>query len=308
MTMSLTNQPKRPALGRGLSALIPPKPATSSAPSALPATGSSPGLLTLGIESIHPSKSQPRKTFPEEQLEELASSITEHGILQPVVVRRSGPGTYELVAGERRWRAAQRAGLRDVPAVLKDVASNEVLTLALVENLQRQDLNPIEEAEAFRHLVEDLSLTQEQVAQKVGKDRATIANALRLLKLPVGVRDAVVDGQLTMGHARALLSLADAEEGQPEEAMLRAAREVIAKNLSVRATEALVRSRKDPSSSSDNNPTEAPKSASQRDLEDRLRQRFGVRALVREKAGKGTLELHFHSLDELDELLRKLGL
>jgi ParB family chromosome partitioning protein len=302
--MTISNiHAKRPALGRGLSALIPQKPGMPPTPSALPTSGA--GLLMLGIENIHPSQSQPRKAFAEDALDELAASIREHGILQPVVVRRSAPNTYELVAGERRWRAAQRAGLHEIPAVLKDVASNEVMTLALVENLQRQDLNPIEEAEAFRHLVEHLNLTQEQVAQSVGKDRTTVANAMRLLKLPNAVRDAVVDGQLSMGHARALLSLADSDQGQPEEHMLRAAREVISKNLSVRATEALVRSRKDPEAHASSD--EPGKTAAHRDLEDRLRGRFGVKAMVREKGGRGVMELHFHSLDELDELLAKMG-
>jgi len=307
MTTSNATNPnfaKRPALGRGLSALIPAKPGIpGQAPS--PAMPPAQGLLMLGIETIQPSDAQPRKQFHEELLEELAASITEHGILQPIVVRRRGPNQYELVAGERRWRAAQKAGLREIPAVLKDVASDEVLTLALVENLQRQDLNAIEEAEAYRHLVEELKLTQEEVAQSVGKDRATVANAMRLLKLPTAVRDAVVDGKLTMGHARALLSLAEGVD-QPEETMLRAAREVMAKDLSVRATEALVRDRK--SATPANSPDPRKVSAAVRDLEEQLRRRFGVRSVVKEKNGKGTLELHFHSLDELDELLSKLGM
>lgn len=302
MNSTPNNLSRRPALGRGLSSLIPPKPTTPASSSTI--VQETPGLLNLGIELIHPSKSQPRKDFNPDALEELAASIKEHGILQPVVVRKSGPTSYELVAGERRWRAAQKAGLREVPAVVKEVASNEVLTLALVENLQRMDLNPIEEAEAFRHLVDELSMTQEDVAKAVGKDRTTIANALRLLKLPAAVRLAVVDGQLTMGHARALLSLADADGSQPDEAILRAAREVIAKNLSVRATEALVRAHKsdEPASSSPE-----PRTAAHRELEDQLRHRFGVKTVVREKGGRGALELHFHTLDELDELLAKLG-
>lgn len=296
------NGAKRPALGRGLSALIPAKP---GAPGAANVPGPSQGLLMLGIEQIDPSESQPRKQFDQQLMEDLAASIREHGILQPIVVRRKTANTYELVAGERRWRAAQRAGLREIPAVLKDVATDEVLTLALVENLQRQDLNAIEEAEAYRHLVEDLKLTQEEVAQSVGKDRATVANAMRLLKLPTPVRDAVVGGQLTMGHARALLSLADGSD-QPDESMLRAAREVMAKDLSVRATEALVRDRKAAKEPGTSDPRKV--SAAVRDLEDQLRKRFGVKSVVKEKNGKGTLELHFHSLDELDELLSKLGM
>lgn len=294
--------PKRAALGRGLSALIPQKPGSNAL--------GAPGLLMLGIETLAPSRSQPRKHFDDHTLDELAASVREHGVLQPVIVRKAGVGTYEIVAGERRWRAAQKAGLTEVPAVLKDVAPADVMVLALVENLQRQDLNPIEEAEAFRHLVEEARLTQEEVAQSVGKDRTTVANAMRLLKLPPGVREAVVEGRLSMGHARALLSLADLEGESPEEAMLRAAREVMAKNLSVRATEALVRHRKsdEDTAASASASTASPKSAAQRDLEDQLRGRYGVKVQVKEKMGKGSLEFHFHSLDELDELLAKLGI
>ncbi|MEW5850048.1 MAG: ParB/RepB/Spo0J family partition protein [Myxococcota bacterium] len=309
MSLGTANGARRPALGRGLSALIPPKPAApGEAGPQLPAT---PGVLMLGIETIQPSRSQPRKNFDEAALQELASSISEHGILQPVVVRKSVGSSYELVAGERRWRAAQRAGLKEVPAVLKDVAPQDVLTLALVENLQRADLNPIEEAEAYKNLVEELKLTQEEVAKRVGKDRTTITNSLRLLKLPLPVRDAVLNGALSMGHARAILALADAGLSQPEEAMNRAAREVMANNLSVRATEALVRARKadaDRATTPDDTTTRSSASAAVRDLEDRLRQRLAVKSVVRaNKEGKGTIELHFQTLDELDALLARMG-
>jgi ParB family chromosome partitioning protein len=300
-TPSATLGQKRPALGRGLSALIPARPSTSFAPGVSSLTT---GLLTLGIETLQPSRAQPRKQFQEEPLEELAASIREHGILQPVVVRRNSPTTYEIIAGERRWRAAQRAGLTQIPAVLKDVASSEVLTLALVENLQRQDLNPMEEAEAYRNLIDELNVTQEEVARRIGKDRATIANAMRLLKLPLTIREAVVDGILSMGHARALLSLAE-ENTSNDEAMIRAAREVMTRNLSVRQTEALVRARKTGEADrADSNPSS---SSAVRDLEEHLRRRFGVKCTVKAKDGRGVLELHFGSLDELDEILVKMG-
>lgn len=295
---------KRPALGRGLGALIPQRPAGAPGMSSL---GSQVGLLMLPVEAVEQSASQPRKHFPEEQLNELAASIKEHGVLQPIVVRRKEANKYELVAGERRWRACQRAGLAEVPAVVKDMASDDVMTVALVENLQRQDLNAIEEAEAYKHLVEDLGHTQEEVARSVGKDRATVANAMRLLKLPTSIRDSVVDGQLTMGHARALLSLAEGST-TGEAALLRAAQEVIARDLSVRATEAMVRDRKQTSTPEPAKDEASSRAASAvRELEDQLRRRFGVRSVVRAKNGKGSLELHFHTLDELDELLVKLG-
>lgn len=298
---------RRPALGRGLSALIPPKPVGTPGTAMGSGILAGPGLMMLGIETISPSESQPRKNFDDQTLQELADSISTHGVLQPIVVRRTGPSNFELVAGERRWRAAQKAGLKEIPAVLKDVAPQEVLTLALVENLQREDLNPMEEAEAYRHLMDTLDLTQEQVAQRVGKDRTTVTNAIRLLKLPPAAREAVTNGQLSMGHARALLSLLDAELEQPDEALLRAAREVMAKNLSVRATEALVKARKAKPAPSEEPSAPTDDGANRRDLEDRLRQKFGVKTMVHNKNGKGTIEFYFSSLDELDGLLSRLG-
>jgi ParB family chromosome partitioning protein len=260
--------------------------------------------MNVGIECITPFEGQPRQLFTDESIDELAESIKQHGVIQPIIVRRNGPATYQIVAGERRWRAAQRAGLHDIPAVLKDVAPQDMLTLALVENLQREDLNPIEEAEAYKQLMDSLHLTQEQVAERVTKNRSTVANALRLLKLPPQIRSALMSEELSMGHAKALLSLLDSDDTQAEEAMLRAAREVIAKNLSVRDTERLVRTRKNPTKSpADTGPTPA-----QRDLEDRLRQHLGVKCTIQERKGKGRLEIHFNSLDELDNILARIHL
>src|SRR3981081_995333 len=213
---------KRPALGRGLGALIP---------------GGSPserkGVMMLGIEEIAPDRSQPRRHFNQEHLAELAESIRSKGVLLPLLARRGDPG-YILIAGEGRWRAAQKAGLRELPALVREVTGGEAFELALIENIQREDLNPIEEAEAFQRLIEDHQLTQEQLAERVGKDRSTVANALRLLRLPDAIKQAIVAGQLSMGHARALLAIAD--EGD----LRKAAEKVIAEDLSVRAVEALV--------------------------------------------------------------------
>jgi len=255
-------------------------------------------LLSLPIEAVQRNPEQPRKRFEEARLEELAASIREHGIVEPILVRRDGPG-YRILAGERRWRAAQRAGLKEVPAILRDASDREAFELALVENLQREDLNPIEEAEAYDVLVRDHGLTQEEVAERVGKDRSTVANALRLLRLPAEVRDLVNDGQLDMGHARALLGL----EG--EEAIRKAAQRVVREKLSVRATETLVRLL-----TLKGKPAGAPKAetAALRDLTARLQRRLGARCRVLPKSAvAGKLEVEYTSLDELDGILAKIG-
>jgi len=207
---------KRPALGRGLSALIP-----GGSP------GERKGVIMLGIEQIQPDRGQPRRYFDETHILELSESIRAKGVLQPLLVRRDGEG-YAIVAGERRWRAAQRAGLREVPCIVRDVSEPEAFELALIENIQREDLNAIEEAEAYQRLIEYHGLTQEELAQRVGKDRSTISNALRLLRLPEPIKLAMSSGALSMGHARALLALGD------EADLRRAAEKVMNEALSVR--------------------------------------------------------------------------
>ena len=262
-----------------------------------PPTAPGRSLLSLPIEAVERNPDQPRKRFEEERLDELAASIREHGVVEPILVRREG-GKYRIVAGERRWRAAQRAGLREVPAVLREASDREAFELALVENLQREDLNAIEQAEAYQVLLSDHGLTQEAVAKRVGKDRSSVANALRLLRLPEEVRDAVRDGRLDMGHARALLGLSDAE------ALRRLAQRAIREGLSVRATEALVRAlgrreRKRPISSD---------GAGVRDLVSRLQRRLGARCRVVQKTpSSGRLEVEYTSLEELDGILGKIG-
>jgi ParB family chromosome partitioning protein len=302
---------KRRALGRGLAALIPqdvagaaPDAGEATVPGAPGTNGAAPareGLLQLPIEEIHPSRShQPRKTFDDARLAELADSIRAQGIIQPLVVRRRPGGGYELIAGERRWRAAQRAGLHEVPAVLRDVEETRAFEMALVENLQRADLNPIEEAAGYQRLVEEFGYTQESLAERVGKDRSTVANALRLLKLPPAVRELVVDGKLSMGHARALLGL------DSPAAIERLARQILAKGLSVRQVEALVRKERDgqPEAAA---PEPARPSPAVRDLTERLQRALGARVKVIEKGpSAGHLEIHYHSLDELDAILAKV--
>jgi ParB family chromosome partitioning protein len=292
---------KRKALGRGLAALIPGATAPTPAP-VVPAAARGDGLRTLAIEDVHPSSGQPRKAFDDARLDELAASIRTQGIIQPLVVRVREGGGYELIAGERRWRAAQRAGLHEVPAVVRDVAEKRAFEMALVENLQREDLNPIEEAQGFERLVEDFGYTQEALAARVGKDRSTVANALRLLRLPDDVRELVVVGKLSMGHARALLGLEAAD------AIQRLARRVVARELSVRQVELLVR-RERQGDDVGGAPSPSPKtpSASARALAERLTRALATRVkVIEEGPGKGRLEISFHSLDQLDAVIARI--
>jgi ParB family chromosome partitioning protein len=274
---------KRPALGRGLGALIP---------------GGSPaerkGVINLGIEEIRPDRSQPRRHFDEAHIEELAESIRSKGVLLPLIVRRDNEG-YVLVAGERRWRAAQKAGLRELPAMVREVSGNEAFEIALIENIQREDLNPIEEASAFKRLIEEHGLTQEELAARVGKDRSTVANALRLLRLPDAIKEAIVAGELSMGHARALLAIHD--EGD----LRKAAEKVIADRLSVRAVESLVqrlKSKRQPQRKRDGHG-----GAHARHLVEKLQRKLGAKVQLKDKGGSGTLEIRYGSLQELDRVL-----
>lgn len=284
------------ALGRGLSALIPQ--AAPAAKAAEPAANKA-GVIKLPIESIHRDKEQPRQHFDEEKLKELTESIKAQGVLQPILVRKDGDG-YRIIAGERRWRASQAAGLKEVPAIVKEVTEVQAFELALVENLQRADLNPIEEAEGYRRLVEEFKLTQEQVSQRVGKERSTVANALRLLALPEDVKGLVAEGSLSMGHARALLGVPRLPELQ------NLAKQVAEKKLSVRDTERLVQQsrshgKKDAGKS-------APKQSPQvKSLVEELQRRLGTKVRLTERSpGKGTIEVDFFSYDDLDRLLKLL--
>jgi len=282
---------KRPALGRGLSALIPEVPVVPTP--AMPAPGPP---TELDLDLLRPNEDQPRTDMNEAALDELSRSIRRNGVIQPILVRRRSDDEYEIVAGERRWRAAQRAGLMRVPVVVRDVPPEKRLELALVENIQRENLNPIEAARAYRRLADQFQLTQEEIADAVGKDRATVANYLRLLSLPVEVQADVGAGGLTMGHARALVSLAD-------HATQRAvARDVRARDLSVRETEALVKKRLTPHPS----PTGAPRDVHTRAAEEHLRRVLGTRVRISRTARGGKIELHFNSEDELQRLYEQL--
>jgi ParB family chromosome partitioning protein len=252
------------------------------------------------IEQVYPGPEQPRHNFDEAELAELAESIKVHGVITPLIVRPRPEGGYYLIAGERRWRASQRAGLHEVPVVVQEVDGQAAFERALVENLQRSDLGPIEEATAFQRLVDEFGLTQDQVADRIGKDRSTVSNAIRLLKLPNLVRQMVEDERLSMGHARALLGLDEAA------AIERAARQVVDKGLSVRATEALVKNDRAPEKAK---PRAKPqKSASVRDLEERLTRALGgpVNITEDEPGKSGRLEIRYMDLDHLERLLDKL--
>ena len=277
---------KRPALGRGLSALIPDAPAA-----AVP----SERALEVDIDLLRPNRDQPRTAMDDTKIEELARSIKSNGIIQPIVVRKADQG-YEIVAGERRWRASQRAGLLKVPVVVRDIPEGQMLAAALIENIQREDLNPIEEAHAYRRLADEHQLTQEQIADAVGKDRSSIANYLRLLKLPSEVRSNLSAGSLSMGHARALLGLSD--EGE----QLRLARDVVAKNLSVRETETLVKKGAQPAAPRE----ETPKDVHTRAAEEKLRFALGTRVRIARKGKGGKIEIDFQNEDELQRIYELL--
>jgi ParB family chromosome partitioning protein len=254
----------------------------------------------LELDTLHPSPGQPRKVFDDQKLAELADSIRQQGVLVPLLARRGRTG-YEIIAGERRYRAARQAGLSRVPVVVVEANDAQAYLMALVENLQRDDLGPLEEAEGYRRLVEEFGLTQEEVATRVGKDRTTVTNALRLLRLPAAVKDAIADGTLSAGHARALLSL-------PTASLERTSRQVIARALSVRATEALVRKVREGEVEAPGGKTPARKgSEAARTLEDQLSTALATRVKVREESKtSGRIEIAYHSLDELDRLLNVL--
>lgn len=264
------------ALGKGLEALIPEKGEE---------------IVYLDIDRIFPGEQQPRKTFRDDSLKELAASIREKGILQPVIVSRVGDGTFRLVTGERRWRAASLAGMKKIPALIKQVASRDSLEIALIENIQREDLNPIEAADAFRRLITEFNLTQEELSDRVGKERATIANYLRLLKLPEEVKTLIYDGSLSMGHAKAILSL-DSKAQQIE-----VARKIIKGNLSVREAESLVKKVVSPPKKKIG---KDPQVAS---LEEKLIRSLGTKVRIINRGKKGKIEIEYYSLEELERLL-----
>jgi ParB family transcriptional regulator, chromosome partitioning protein len=280
----------RKALGRGLGALL-------SAEPSIPGQGSD----EIRIDLIEPSGMQPRTRFNEAKLEELATSIRSNGVVQPLLVRRKGQ-RYELIAGERRWRAAQLAGLTQVPVIVRDIPDDKMLELALIENIQREDLNAIEEAKAYRKLLDTVGLTQESLAEQVGRDRSYITNYLRLLHLPLDLQSLVEDEKLTAGHARTILGIADVDTQR------RVARRIIKQGLSVRATERIIQEMaKDQGVRKMSKSKSSLSDANVRAAEVKLRRQLGTHVkIVQDHEGRGRIELEFYSTSDLDRLFQLL--
>lgn len=280
---------KRAGLGRGLGALLPAAEGDETS-----------RVLELAVDQIRPNPRQPRTDFAPEELEELATSIRELGVLQPVIVRPREQGGYELLVGERRLRASKLAGVTKIPAIVREADEREALEQALVENIQRADLSALEEAQAFRNLVEVFELTQEEVAQRVGKSRAHVTNTLRLLELPESVRDLLSAGRITAGHGRALLQMRD--RGAMEAAALR----IVEEGLTVRQVEAMARGEETPSSGPSSSPRERRRRAKFPDLEDALSDRFGTVVTVEVGRGRGRIVISFGSRDDLQRIAHQL--
>jgi ParB family transcriptional regulator, chromosome partitioning protein len=281
---------KKRGLGRGLDALLGASEYIAQANSEEPMEG----LHQLPVEQIQRGSCQPRIDMHPDTLQELADSIRAQGLVQPIVVRPRSVNRYEIIAGERRWRAAQLAGLDSIPAIVRDVPDKTAVAMALIENIQREDLNPLEEANALHRLQEEFSLTHQQVAETVGRSRAAVSNLLRLLELTSDVKQLIIDGHLEMGHGRALLALKGVHQ-------IDTARKIVDKGLSVRATEQLVRRLQDPDRSK---PTKTTQDPNIRQLQDQLAERLGARvSVVHGRKGKGKLVIQYNSLDELDGIL-----
>jgi ParB family chromosome partitioning protein len=282
---------KKGVLGKGLDALI-------QSDDSKPQESVDKSNITVSIHKIYPNPLQPRKQFTEKSIDELSRSIAENGVIQPILVRNSNKG-FEIVAGERRWRAAQKAGVNEVPVIIKDVSDLQSIELALIENLQREDLNPVEEAKAYEMLISKYELTHEEIAKQIGKERTTITNQLRLLKLTQKALDALSAGTITQGHARALLSLEnDAKINQVLD-------KIISAGLSVRNTEALIKKLLQ---------SETKKEPSKPDQEDlnlkfytnQLKTHFNTNVRITSKKGKGKIEIDYHSLEDFDRIVKKL--
>ena len=287
---------QKKALGRGLGALIPSRPVAEAPPPPPAAAPQGSGLANVPIEQIQPNPYQPRKTFNDASIEELSRSVREHGIIQPLVVTKIGDNKYRLIAGERRFRAAQKAELKQVPVVIKEtMADGDVLQVALIENIQREDLNPIEEAYAYHQLHEEFQLTQEEISKRVGKERSTVANFLRLMKLPDAVKKLLASGQLSMGHARAILAV-DTPKKQEQ-----LAERVVKRNLNVRQTEMLA-AEKSPKAEQ----PEKEKDVFTRDAEERLAKTLRSRVEIDRKRRGGVIHIRFGSEDELIRLVEEL--
>ncbi len=285
---------KRTGLGKGLDSMIPPK-AISKASKGSTMETSPTGETILKINEVEPNKKQPRKSFNEEALQELSESIKQHGIVQPLVVAKQ-KDYYEIIAGERRWRAAKIAGLKEVPVVIKDYSPQEIMEVALIENIQREDLNPVEEAKAYQNLIKEYNLKQEEVAERVSKSRSAITNSLRLLKLSDKVLDLLIDESISSGHARAMLALEEPAQ------QLAVAEKIMKEHLSVRETEKLVKKMNEPVK-------KTPKKALKndfvyKDMEEQLKQKIGTKVKINRKSeNKGKIEIEYYSQDDLEKIV-----
>ena len=285
-------------LGKGLDSMIPPKRSAraQAQDSAANKNANKSGEVILKINDVEPNKNQPRRTFNEDSLIELSESIKQHGIVQPLVVAKQ-KDYYEIIAGERRWRAAKIAGLKEVPVIIKDYSPQEIMEVALIENIQREDLNPIEEAKAYKNLIDEYNLKQDQVAEKVSKSRTAVTNALRLLKLDDRVQEMLINENISSGHARALLGLDDAEK------QYNIATQIFDEKLSVRETEKLVKQI--------NRPEQPPKPKKElkndfvyRDIEEKLKEKIGTKVKINRKTeDKGKIEIEYYSPEELEKIL-----
>jgi len=287
---------KRRALGKGLDSLIPR--AQIAPPSE--AEGGKPREIPLDL--IDPNPFQTRSQVDEDQLAELAASIAANGVVQPVLVRPLAAGRFQLIAGERRWRASQIAGKKTVPAILRQVSDEQAMEITIVENLQRADLNPMEQARAFERLSREFHMTQEQMAQRTGKDRATVANFLRLLKLPSTIQSRVESGALTFGHARAVLALEHAEE------MEKAAQRIVSLSMSVRQTETYIQGLLDPSRKTKKEPKPAPPAdPNVRDAQERLQRALGLKVTIEDRNGRGKVTIEYARLEDFDALMERFA-
>lgn len=298
-----TSDTKRRALGKGLDSLLPrvqmpAKPAAEAAAPEHPETGKP---REIPVELIDRNPFQTRMSFDEEQLAELAASITANGVVQPILVRPQANGRFQLIAGERRWRASQQAGKKTIPAILRQVSDEQALEITIVENLQRADLNPIEQARGFERLMREFKMTHEQVATRTGKDRASISNYLRLLKLPASVQTHVESATLSFGHARALLAL-----GEPAE-IEKAAQRTISLSLSVRQTENMVQTILNPDKTKKEPKPEVPVDPNVREVADQLQRALGLRVTIEDKKGRGKVIIEYAKLEDFDALLERLA-
>ncbi|MFY9595054.1 MAG: ParB/RepB/Spo0J family partition protein [Caldicoprobacterales bacterium] len=292
---------KKRGLGKGLDALFQSYDSFESTED----TGSSETLegrvLELSIYDIDPNPDQPRRNFEQDSIQDLSQSIMEHGVVQPIIVKPSEKDRYTIIAGERRWRAARAAGLNKIPAIVKDIDEKEMLELALIENLQREDLNPIEEAEGIHSLIDNYGLTQEQVAKRLGKSRPSITNALRLLRLPKQVRNLLEEGKITTGHARALLALNNQTK------IMELAELIVEKNLSVRETENLIKNIKENRRLKKKSKT-IEKPSFIMELESRMEESLGTKVTIQQGKKKGVIEIEYYGNDDLERIIKKISI